>query len=99
MSAPDYQPPANVIGQGRFPGRGSDTVATGGNGPHDPGMEARVAVLEQIAKSTEAVLGEIRLDVREVRKHQEQDFRILFGVIVSVALGLAAIMAKGFRWL
>mgnify|MGYP000722284598 FL=1 len=27
------------------------------------------------------------------------DFRLIFGAIITVALGLAALMAKGFGWL
>lgn len=29
----------------------------------------------------------------------ERDFRILFGALIAVALGLAGLMAKGFHWL
>lgn len=40
----------------------------GGDGPHDPGMEARVAVLEQIAKDTREGLSDIRSEVRAMRQ-------------------------------
>lgn len=33
-----------------------------------------------------------------MRANARGDFRILFGAIISVALGLAAIMVKGFHW-
>jgi hypothetical protein len=29
----------------------------------------------------------------------QSDFRMLFGVIIAVALGIAGLMAKGFHWL
>jgi len=29
----------------------------------------------------------------------QTDFRLLFGAIIAVTLGLAALMAKGFHWL
>lgn len=66
--------------------------------PGDTAMEARVAVLEQIAKSTEATLKEIRDDLRELRRNQERDFRLGVSVTVAGLLGLAGLMAKGFHW-
>ena len=33
-----------------------------------------------------------------LRDAVESDFRILFGAIITVALGLATLMAKGFHW-
>ncbi len=47
---------------GRWPDR--DSVASGGSPPHDPGMDARVAVLEQIAKETREALAGLRSDLR-----------------------------------
>jgi len=44
-------------------------------------------------------LGEVRNEIREVRNHQERDFRILFGALIGVAVGLAGMFAKGFGWL
>lgn len=63
------------------------------------GMEARVVKLEVIAEHTLRDLGEIKTDVRELRQHARPDFRTLFGALITVALGLAALMAKGFGWL
>ncbi len=53
---------------------------------------------------------ELRGDVRKldrkvdtgfnsVHNRQEQDFRIIFGALIAVALGLAGLMAKGFHWI
>jgi hypothetical protein len=36
--------------------------------------------------------------IDSLRDAVESDFRILFGAIISVALGLAALMANGFHW-
>ncbi|OGB23499.1 MAG: hypothetical protein A3I66_01235 [Burkholderiales bacterium RIFCSPLOWO2_02_FULL_57_36] len=59
-------------------------------------MEARVAKLEAITEYIQRDIKELKEDVRAIRT---TDFRILFGAIIAVALGLAAIMAKGFGWL
>ncbi len=42
----------------------NDHVAPDGDEPHDPAMEARVAVLEEIARSTKAALERIERDVK-----------------------------------
>lgn len=34
-----------------------------------------------------------------VRDRMERDFRVLFGALIAVTLGLAGLMAKGFQWL
>lgn len=62
-------------------------------------MEARVAKLEAIAENIQRDLGDIKADVREQRRDVRGDFRLTFGAIITVALGLAALMAKGFGWI
>jgi len=42
---------------------------------------------------------EVRSEFRDVRYQARTDFRLLFGAIISVAAGMAALMAKGFHWL
>jgi hypothetical protein len=80
---------------------------------HDRGMEARIAVLEEIASSTCAVLKEIRDDIRDIRTGlrdirgdirsvrdcQDADLRLVFGAPVAVTLGLASLVAEGFHWI
>lgn len=72
-------------------------------------MEARVAVLEQIAADTRAgqarleakveqLAAEVRAGLNGVRDRHERDFRITFAAIIAAALGLAGLMARGFRW-
>ncbi len=74
-------------------------LAAAGGGPHDPGMEARVAKLEAHVEHIRSDLNEIKLDLREIRRDARTDFRQLFGAIIIVALGLAGLMAKGFHWI
>lgn len=70
----------------------------GGDGTFD-GMEARVAKLEAAMEHIERDVGDIKTDIRGLRGDQKSDFRLLFGALITVALGLAALMAKGFGWL
>lgn len=62
-------------------------------------MEARVAVLEQIAQNTKDVLKDLNTEASTLRSNQERDFRLLFGAIIAATLGLAGLMAKGFHWI
>ncbi|MES2324818.1 MAG: hypothetical protein V4633_21375 [Pseudomonadota bacterium] len=62
-------------------------------------MEARIAKLEVSVEYIQRDIGELKDDVRSLREDFSSDFRILFGAIISVSLGLAAMMAKGFGWL
>ncbi|ELG2962690.1 hypothetical protein RRK58_003199 [Vibrio fluvialis] len=66
----------------------------GGNG-----LEARVAKLESSVEYIQRDIADIKADIKEIRHNQRSDFRTLFGALISVALGLAALMAKGFGWL
>lgn len=99
----------NVV---NFPGiaQSGTGVAPGGGPPHDSDMEARVAVLEQIAKETkEAIAGlrtdlradmaDLRSEVRNLRSEQRTDYRWLLGIMLGMGGGLLAAMAKGFHWL
>jgi hypothetical protein len=78
---------------------GSPPLATSGGGPHDPGMEARVAKLEAHIEHIQSDINEIKSDVREIKRDARTDFRLLFGAVIVVALGLAGLMAKGFHWI
>ncbi|ERT11313.1 hypothetical protein [Photorhabdus temperata] len=62
-------------------------------------MEARVARLESDVEHIKKSIDEVKTDVREMRKDARSDFRLLFGAIIAVALGLAGLMAKGFHWI
>ena len=68
-----------------------------------PDAEARIARLEAHVEHILTVLTEIRSDIRDIKirdikREPRTDFRVLFGVIIFVALGLA-LMARGFNWL
>jgi hypothetical protein len=69
-------------------------------------MEARVAVLEQIARTTSAALERIerRLDsmgrrIDVVVTDQRADFRWLLGVMLGGFGAMLGVMAHGFHWL
>ena len=66
-----------------------------GEPPYDGGMEARIAKLETTVEYIQRDIKELKEDVRAIRT---TDFRLLFGAIIAVALGLSGLMAKGFHW-
>lgn len=69
----------------------------------DPTMEARIAKLEVAVEHLQQDVKELKEDVRALRLDiigiRTTDFRLTFGAIIFVALGLAGLMAKGFHWL
>ncbi len=70
----------------------------------DPGLDYYVDMEARIARLEVAVdYAELKADGRELRTEihriRTTDFRILLGSLITVALGLAGIMAKGFGWL
>ncbi len=62
-------------------------------GPGDRMLEAKIAVLEKIAASTDDLLAELRWDLRAVRCKQEDDFRSLAERIGGHAEKLAETMS------
>lgn len=74
----------------------SDNVDQGGEPPDNVDMQARLAKLEVAMEYVKRDVDELKTDVRAIRT---TDFRLTFGAIIAVALGLAALMAKGFHWL
>lgn len=62
-------------------------------------VEARIARLESDVAHIQRDISEMKVDIREVKRDQRSDFRLLFGALIAVALGLAGLMAKGFGWL
>jgi len=62
-------------------------------------MEARVAKLEAVVEHIQADIGDIKINIRGLRADARSDFRILFGALITVALGLTGLIAKGFHWL
>lgn len=70
-------------------------------GSNDGGgtVEARIARLESDVAHIQRDISEMKVDIREVKRDQRSDFRLLFGALIAVALGLAGLLAKGFGWL
>lgn len=69
-------------------------------------MEARIARLEvaveYLSRDVRDVKEELRAvkdELRAVRRDMVNDFRLQFGALITVALGMAALMSKGFGWL
>ncbi|MEO9190133.1 MAG: hypothetical protein ABI224_09040 [Acetobacteraceae bacterium] len=69
-------------------------------------MESRVAVLERIARTTNATLErmERRLDLlgaefRSSVAEERADFRWLLGIMLAGFAGRLGVMAHGFHWL
>lgn len=61
-------------------------------------MEAKVVKLENAVEYMQRDISEIKMDIREIQKDFRTDFRLLFGAIIAVALGLTGLIAKGFHW-
>lgn len=86
--------------------QGEQNARHGGHGGGGGDMEARVAKLEAHVEHIDSTLTDIKQDIREIRSDLKEvrgdarnDFRLLFGALIAVALGLAGLMAKGFGWL
>jgi hypothetical protein len=77
----------------------SGRLKSGGGGGTSDGMEPRVAKLEAAVEHIQKDISEIKTDIRGLRDMQWSHFLILFGAIIFVALGLAGLMARGFKWL
>jgi hypothetical protein len=73
-------------------------VPYGGELPYHDGMEARVAVLEQIAKDTRDVLTRMDTRLDRMEDRQSSDFKWLFALGLGAMSFIVAVMAHGFRW-
>jgi hypothetical protein len=62
-------------------------------------VEAKVVKLESTVEYIQRDLADIKTDVRDIKKASSADFRIMFGALIAVSLGLAGLMAKGFQWI
>ncbi len=62
-------------------------------------LESNVAHIQSDVREIKQDLREIRQDVKDIRIDARSDFRLMFGSLIGVALGLAALMAKGFGWI
>jgi hypothetical protein len=66
-------------------------------------MEARIAKLEAGQDYIQRDVNDLKDDVRAIRGEingiRTTDFRLLFGAIIALAIGLAGLMARGFHWI
>ena len=62
-------------------------------------MAQSIGKLEADMSHVQKDVGEMKSDIGQIRERQDRDFRILFGALITVALGLGGLMAKGFGWL
>ncbi len=62
-------------------------------------LEPRVAGIESDVEYIKHDIAEIKTDLKDLRDLHHRDFRITFGAIISAALTLAALLAKGFNWI
>jgi hypothetical protein len=46
-----------------------------------------------------ARFSESRAEMGDQGKRHDRDFKILFGALITLALGLSGLMAKGFGWI
>ncbi|WP_391529851.1 hypothetical protein [Photorhabdus akhurstii] len=90
---------SNVVYTNRWSALSRKNAGYDGGGGGDDMLEARVARLESDVEHIKKSIDEVKTDVREMRKDARSDFRLLFGAIIAVALGLAGLMAKGFHWI
>ena len=82
-----------------------ERLASGGQPPHDEGMEARVARLEAIAEHVKTDIGDLRADMRglrtevhDFRKETHADTRWMLAALGAGFLILLGAMAHGFHW-
>jgi hypothetical protein len=62
-------------------------------------MAQSVGKLEADMSHVQKDIGAMKDDISQIRERQDRDFRLLFGAVISLALGLGGLMAKGFGWL
>ncbi|RZI59150.1 MAG: hypothetical protein EOP37_12875 [Rubrivivax sp.] len=73
----------------------------------DSNLPLKVATLETHVDRMQYELSEFKAEMREFRKEtraeltaiRTHDFRLMFGAIITVAIGVAALTAKGFHWI
>lgn len=58
----------------------------------------RLAVLEEIASSTKAILADIRADIRDLRSESRSDYRWQMGLMLGGIGAMLGVMAHGFHW-
>ncbi len=62
------------------------------------GLEARIAKVEAAMEHMQADIGDIKQDVREIRKNARSDFLWHLAALSAGFMILLGVMAKGFKW-
>lgn len=89
------------FGAGRG-GRESPALSAGGGGGNMGNMpppEERIAKLEVHVDSMSKAIDRLDRTVEAIRSRMDTDFRLTWGGMIVATLGLAALMAKGFKWI
>lgn len=68
-----------------------------GGMPSD-GNDARLARVEADVSNIKTTLADLRTDLRDLTKKVDAQFLLGLGALAAVAIGLAGLMAKGFKW-
>jgi hypothetical protein len=66
---------------------------------NDGGTEARVAKLQEAIEDVQRDIAEIKTELLALRSNIRSYLRWVLAELLAVALGLAALLAKGFHWL
>ncbi len=69
------------------------------SGRYPADMESRVAVLEQIARTTVASLEQIERRIDGLASEHRRDFLWLLGMMLGGFGAMLGVMAHGFHWL
>jgi hypothetical protein len=96
------QPLSQFEDPGDSHGTSSPLKAGDGGGTYGgmpPDLPERVAVLETHIEHINKNIGIIQQDIRDIRGDMKTDFRVTWAGLFIVALGLAGMMAKGFKWI
>ena len=72
---------------------------SGSEGGGVNGLEARMAKLEAAVEHIQSDLGEMKIDMREIRNNARSDFRWMVLAYGTGFMALIGVMAKGFGWL
>ncbi|WP_426174564.1 hypothetical protein [Massilia sp. TWR1-2-2] len=62
-------------------------------------VESKLAELGERVARLETGVEYFYSELKNVSQRQITDFRLMFGSLITVAIGLAGMMAKGFGWL
>ncbi|HCR58915.1 MAG TPA: hypothetical protein DIW62_14810 [Raoultella sp.] len=62
-------------------------------------MESDISYIKRDINDVKDDIKDVRNDIKDIRKDMKGDFRLTFGALIAVALGLAGLMARGFGWI